>query len=166
MLKSDLNLNRPVWYRGKGSGGGHAFVFDGYDSNNYFHVNWGWGGYCDEYYLIDNLNPGPGGAGSGSSGVYNAEQGAVFGIHPSDCIADAPTNLTYTQNGSNVTLSWLEASGAIGYKVYCNGNCVGHTTSTTYTHHAPFGSAVYYVRSLDANSELSLSSNTVTVTVG
>ena len=82
MLKSDLDLSRPILYDGIGSGGGHAFVFDGYNSDDYFHVNWGWSGTYDEYYSIDNLNPGTGGTGSGSTGIYNDYQGAVFHIHP------------------------------------------------------------------------------------
>lgn len=28
----------------------HAFIIDGYDSNGYYHVNWGWGGSYDGYY--------------------------------------------------------------------------------------------------------------------
>lgn len=28
----------------------HCFVVDGYDTNNYLHVNWGWAGDCDGYY--------------------------------------------------------------------------------------------------------------------
>ena len=165
MLKADLNLNRPIWYCGSGSGGGHAFVFDGYNNNNYFHVNWGWGGYCDEYYSINNMNPGPGGTGSGSNGIYNDYQGAIFGIHPSDCTANAPSNLTYTQNGRNVTLSWSAASGASSYKVYRNNGFIGNASSTSYSDTAPYGSSVYYVRSVDSQGRLSLSSNAVTVTV-
>ena len=165
MLKADLNLNRPIWYCGSGSGGGHAFVFDGYNNSNYFHVNWGWGGYCDEYYVINNLNPGPGGTGSGTNGIYNDNQGAVFGIRPSECSASVPSNLTYSQNGRNVTLSWSAATGASSYKVYRNGNFIGNVSSTTYTETAPFGSSVYYVRSVDSQGRLSLSSNAVTVTV-
>ena len=165
MLKNDLNLNRPIWYHGTGSGGGHAFVFDGYNSNNYFHVNWGWGGYCDEYYAINNLNPGPGGIGSGTNGIYNDDQGAIFGIRPSECTANAPSNLTYSQNGCNVTLSWSTASGASSYKVYRNNNFLGNVSSTSYLDIAPYGSSVYYVRSVDSQGRLSLSSNAVTVTV-
>ncbi len=165
MLKADLNLNRPIWYNGRGSGGGHAFVFDGYNSNNYFHVNWGWGGYCDEYYVISNLNPGPGGIGSGDNGIYNEDQGAVLGIRPSECTADAPSNLTYSQNGRNVSLSWTAASGASSYQVYCNNSFIGNVSSTSYTGIAPYGSSVYYVRSVDSQGRLSLSSNAVTVTV-
>ena len=105
LLKTELNNSRPIQYHGSGSGGGHSFVFDGYNNNNYFHVNWGWSGSCDEYYAISNLNPGPGGTGSGAYGIYNNNQGAVIGIHPSGSTANAPTNLTYSQNGRTVTLS-------------------------------------------------------------
>ena len=39
MIKSDLDLQRPVQYSGSGSGG-HAFVCDGYDDNDLLHFNW------------------------------------------------------------------------------------------------------------------------------
>ena len=165
MLKTDLNQNRPIQYSGSGSGGGHSFVCDGYNSNNYFHFNWGWGGYCDEYYTINNLNPGPGGTGSGTNGIYNDNQGAVFGIRPSECSANAPSNLTYSQNGRNVTLSWSVASGASSYKVYRDNSFIGNVSSTSYTDIAPYSTSVYYVRSVDSQGRLSLSSNAVTVTV-
>ena len=165
MLKADLDLSRPVWYSGIGTGGGHAFVFDGYNSNNYFHVNWGWGGYCDQYYSINNMNPGPGGIGSGSNGIYNNNQGAVFGIRPSDCTANVPANLTYSQNGRDVTLSWSAATGASSYKVYRNNSFLGNVSSTSYSDIAPYGTSVYYVRSVDSQGRLSLSSDAVTVTV-
>ena len=165
MLKSELQLNRPIQYHGTGSGGGHSFVCDGYNSDDYFHFNWGWSGYCDEYYLINNLNPGPGGIGSGNNGIYNEGQGAIFGIHPSECTASAPTNLTFTQDGRNVTLAWTAANGATNYKIYRNMSLIETTTSTTYDDLALFGNNVYYVRSVDANGDMSLSSNEVTVTV-
>ncbi|MBR4468827.1 MAG: C10 family peptidase [Bacteroidales bacterium] len=165
MLKAELDLNRPIQYHGTGSGGGHSFVCDGYNSDDYFHFNWGWSGYCDEYYLVNNLNPGPGGIGSGSNGIYNEGQGAIFGIHPSECTASAPANLTFTQDGRNVTLAWTAADGAANYKIYRNMSLIGTTTSTTYDDIALFGDNVYFVRSVDANGDLSLSSNEVTVTV-
>lgn len=165
MLKEDLNLNRPIQYHGSGSDGGHSFVCDGYNSDDYFHFNWGWSGNCDAYYSINNLNPGPGGTGSGAYGIYNNSQGAIFGVHPSANDA-MPTNLTYTLTGlQNLTLSWTAANGAASYNIYRNSILVGNTTETTYTETAPFGNNVYYIRSVDANGELSLSSNTVTVTI-
>ena len=165
MLKSELDLHRPIQYHGNGSGGGHSFVCDGYNSDNYFHFNWGWGGYCDDYYLIDNLNPGPGGIGSGSNGIYNDSQGAIFGVHPSSNNA-SPTDLNYSVTGlQTCTLSWSVATGVASYNIYRNGALVGNTETTTFTEAAPFGTNVYWVRSVDANGELSLSSNTVTVTI-
>ena len=165
LLKSDLDQNQPIQYQGDGPGAGHSFVCDGYDSDNLFHFNWGWGGNCDAYYNVNNLNPGPGGIGSGSYGIYNDDQGGVFGVHPSDCTADAPTNLTYTQSGRDITLSWDEASGAVSYNLYHNSSFVGNSTTTSYTDVAPFGNATYYIRSVDSDGELSLSSNPVSVTV-
>src|SRR5690606_15418758 len=35
LLKTELDASRPILYAGFGSGGGHAFVCDGYDNNNY-----------------------------------------------------------------------------------------------------------------------------------
>ena len=83
LLKNELDNSRPIEYAGIGQGGGHAFVCDGYDANNYFHFNWGWSGYYDGYFNIDNLNPGTGGTGSGASN-YNQYQQIVYGIEPQD----------------------------------------------------------------------------------
>lgn len=82
MLKNELNNGRPVFYVGFGSGGGHAFVCDGYNNSNYFHFNWGWSGSCDGYYSVNNLTPGSGGTGAGSGSYTNSQQ-AVIGIQPS-----------------------------------------------------------------------------------
>lgn len=81
LLKTELDAGRPILYEGFGSGGGHCFVADGYDKNNYFHFNWGWGGYCDAYFRINALDPEGTGIGGGSGG-YNSGQGAVIGIEP------------------------------------------------------------------------------------
>ena len=61
MLRNELNAGRPIFYQGlpEDGGEGHAFVFDGYDSQGYFHVNWGWGGNDDDMYLSSVLDPGP-----------------------------------------------------------------------------------------------------------
>lgn len=81
MLKTDIDAGRPIQYAGFGQGGGHTWVCDGYDANNYFHMNWGWGGTYDGYFSLNNLAPGTGGAGGGS-GNFNSGQHALFGIEP------------------------------------------------------------------------------------
>lgn len=57
MMKRELNHLRPIFYTGAGSLSIHAFVCDGYDDEGYFHMNWGWGGNADGYFLLSNLNP-------------------------------------------------------------------------------------------------------------
>jgi hypothetical protein len=80
IMLSELDNGRPVEYGGIGQGGGHAWVMDGYDGN-FFHMNWGWGGFQDGYFTLNNLNPSTGGTGAGNSG-YNSFQQAVIGIQP------------------------------------------------------------------------------------
>ncbi len=81
LLKTELNANRPIIYAGFGSGGGHCFVADGYDYNNYIHFNWGWGGAYDGYFSINALNPSGTGTGGGSGG-YNSGHQAIIGVKP------------------------------------------------------------------------------------
>jgi hypothetical protein len=81
LLKTELDASRPILYAGFGSGGGHCFVADGYDNNDYIHFNWGWGGAYDGYFQINALNPSGTGTGGGSGG-YNSGHQAVIGIEP------------------------------------------------------------------------------------
>lgn len=84
MLKTELDAGRPIFYAGFGEGG-HAFICDGYNNNNYFHFNWGWSGYCDGNYSLSDLTPGTGGTGAGN-GSYTINQQAVIGIKPSTAL--------------------------------------------------------------------------------
>lgn len=61
-IYQELSNNRPVLYTGADAwgtigGGGHAFVFDGYNADGLVHVNWGWYGRNDGYYEVGLLNP-------------------------------------------------------------------------------------------------------------
>jgi hypothetical protein len=98
LLKAELDLNRPVWYRGDKSDAGHAWVCDGYQNSNYFHFNWGWGGYQDGYFYLDNMN-------------YNTDQAAIIKIFPTS-LPDgfqgfflSTNNLTIGGNGGSASLS-------------------------------------------------------------
>ncbi|MDO7847183.1 thiol protease/hemagglutinin PrtT [Hymenobacter sp. M29] len=81
LMKAEFDASRPVVYAGFGTGGGHCFVADGYDNNNFLHFNWGWGGAYDGYFQINALNPAGLGTGGGSGG-YNSNQQAIIGIQP------------------------------------------------------------------------------------
>ena len=69
----------PALYSGASDEGGHAFVVDGYDGNGYFHINWGWSGLCNGYYLLTALNPTQQGTG-GYMGGYNYDQSLIYDI--------------------------------------------------------------------------------------
>lgn len=58
MLRSQLDQQIILQYAAYDENSGHAFVCDGYSDNDYFHFNWGWGGYYNGFYYINNLNPG------------------------------------------------------------------------------------------------------------
>ena len=73
LLRRELENNRPVYYSGHGTGG-HAFVLDGYQETNHFHVNWGWGGGYNGYFYLSALNPG--------SMNFTSSQQAIMGMIP------------------------------------------------------------------------------------
>lgn len=102
MLTTDLDASRPVIYTGRGEGGGHCFICDGYNNSDQFHFNWGWGGYCDGFYAINSLEPGTGGIGSGN-GTYNESQSAIFGIEPNAGLFAIPNALTFSGLGDSKT---------------------------------------------------------------
>ena len=54
MVREQFDMGWPMYYGGCDNGGCHAFVCDGYDDNDMFHFNLGWGGSSDGWYLIDD----------------------------------------------------------------------------------------------------------------
>ncbi len=84
MIYSELADARPVILGGQSSNGGHSFVCDGYkyDSEaDYFHINWGWGGSGDGYFLLSVLSPYNDGVGNMSKlDGFSYDQDAVIGI--------------------------------------------------------------------------------------
>lgn len=71
LLKKELDECRPIQYNGADEdGNGHSFIVDGYDSNSYFHFNFGWSGIGNGYYV------------SAVAKDYSNSQTAVIGIAP------------------------------------------------------------------------------------
>lgn len=79
-ITNDLALNKPVILCGGGSAGRHCWVCDGsyyhseWDANGgwsvqLFHMNWGWNGYCNDYFALSNLTP---------SGNYNFSSNLIL----------------------------------------------------------------------------------------
>jgi len=74
MIKDDLDQGQPIEYLGTGADGGHAWVCDGYQEPDYFHMNWGWGGSYNGYFYLTALNPG--------GSTFNGNQAIAFNIEP------------------------------------------------------------------------------------
>lgn len=102
LIYNELKNGRPVLYSGSNPGGGHAFVCDGYDGQGYYHINWGWEGYCNGYFKLMVLNPGGGGTGSGDANSgYSMAQGAIVGIQKA-------TSETYERRTLSLEDFWVD----------------------------------------------------------
>lgn len=76
LMYEEVSAGRPIIFSGSSqTGGGHTFILDGADDENRYHINWGWGGDFNGYFLIDALNP----TGVQERG-YNWYQTAICGI--------------------------------------------------------------------------------------
>lgn len=97
-IQTDINNGRPIIYGGQGTGG-HAFNLDGYQGTDYFHFNWGWSGYYNGYFYLNDLTPG--------THNYTNEQEAIFQIIP-NVQCDVTLNASTTGNHEALCNVYLE----------------------------------------------------------
>jgi hypothetical protein len=108
MLKESFDLGWPVYYSGFSNSGGHAFVCDGYDDDDLFHFNWGWGGSSDGWFVIDEID-------------YASWAQAIFNFVPTnvyDYMPMQPENFEVISLGDNnfsATLSWTNPTQDIHF---------------------------------------------------
>ena len=118
MLKNELDNRRPMLYRGVSSQGGHCFICDGYDTNDYFHFNWGWGGQSNGYYTLT--------AGTSRSNKFSQYQCAVIGIKPADGTGPAKNYRLY-MNSDLKAINTSSSSSSIDVNPYIYGNSMSFT---------------------------------------
>lgn len=106
MLKAELDQSHPVYYSGSSESSGHAFVFDGYDNNDYFHINLGWSGSGNDYYSLADV------AG------YHGNQAAVMNIVPLDIHADSNGIIYVRDDGDGDGSSWANATNKLEYAAF------------------------------------------------
>lgn len=82
ILIGDLQAGRPVYFTGGPTNSGHAFVCDGYDGEGLFHINWGWSGKADGYFLVTNLTPSEAGTGGLANTGYSLNLLMIHNIKP------------------------------------------------------------------------------------
>lgn len=160
MVYSILAGGHAAYYDGvtKDHSAGHAFVVDGYQSKGYFHLNWGWGGQSNGYFLLDALDPLSQGIG-GSDGAFNDMQGMLYNLKPIEEGSEvaptffcdgtfAPSSTSATKGGKvsftssgfwNVSCDTI-ASARYGVKfVSPDGTFYYATVSTPYQNLPPYG---------------------------
>ncbi len=109
-LKGELDQSRPVYYAGQddSGNGGHAYVCDGYDENDYFHFNWGWSGRDNAFCAIGALNT--------TKYAFNSSNNAILDLYPqTENYGQRPDRIEkfeITENDSHngVTLTWNNPS--------------------------------------------------------
>ncbi len=150
LIIDEIDNSRPILYHGQSPDGGHAFVLDGYNDEGYVHINWGWNGMSNGYFMLHALTPEKQGVG-GFSGGYNTGQGAVFGIQPNKgnkTAIEITASGIYIDNEREYDLGeqistvvtalanagWSTASFSAGFMIYdSNDNLVETVNSGNYT---------------------------------
>ncbi len=113
-IDGELDSFRPMIYHGQdtNNGGGHAWVCDGRDAFEHYHMNWGWGGCSDGYYNLDDLNP----TVCNDDMNFNDDTGILHYIYPPNCVGNL--NITtlpstvHPEAAHTITASCIVPSGA------------------------------------------------------
>ena len=106
MVREQFDMGWPMYYGGCQDGGCHAFVCDGYDDNDYYHFNLGWGGGSDGWYLIDDA-------------PYTHPADAMFNFVPAEVYNQTPsqpadfTTVPVNDTDLKVRLSWTNPTATL-----------------------------------------------------
>ena len=123
LIGGEIRAGRPVVYTGSSSSGGHAFVLDGVRGSRY-HINWGWGGQSNGYFLFGHLAFGM----NGSTSSFDEMNNALIGVYPIvrnettatvEVVPDDPAHGTVKGSGTYSVDSprvLLYATAAAGYR--------------------------------------------------
>ena len=127
-IYSELAEGRPVIYSGSKASSGHAFICDGYDGEGMFHINWGWDGLSNGYYLLNVLNPDAQGTGAASEAYgYIYSQYVVCGIEPGE------GGSVFALTAGNVALNnavTVRVSSNANFKATVSGRFYNYTNQT------------------------------------
>ena len=143
VVKKELDASHPLLFSGQGSAGGHCFVADGYDTNNFFHINWGWGGVSDGYFDVDAMNPSALGTGGGSGG-FNTMQSVVSVVKDETMTGDSGHMplMIYNMFGYDGQVKPVQSSLKKGEQLDVNVKCIANM-STVHDFNGGISVAIY-----------------------
>ena len=130
-IYAELEAGRPVAYGGNKQSAGHAFVCDGYDGDGRFHINWGWAGKSNGYFLLNLLNPNDEGIGSAAGAYgYVKGQGAAIGLEPGNDGNEGTAAFTFEDLAINSTNTTRSAASS-NFSVTVSGKFINYTNVTS-----------------------------------
>ena len=164
-MKESLDNGCPIPYASKNTGTGdarHMFVIDGYTTEGYYHINFGWNGYANGWHKLDEIKP------ADSNGNLTGDNYSWVGDATSTSAHKAFFNLAPKTDKYIVRAT---ADPATMGTVSINGGTAGTTASAeinenftaTLTAHPAEG---YALASWTKNGEIVGTKNTLQVKVG
>ncbi len=90
IIDNELANNRPVFYAANDIEGGHQFICDGSNEDGLYHINWGWGGYADNFFDISILDYRQPSNPSSDSDGYTRFATMIIGVTPDNGKVDEP----------------------------------------------------------------------------
>jgi hypothetical protein len=120
LIVNELNAGRPVLYSGQDTGniGGHAWVCDGYDVNGNLHMNWGWGGMDNGYFLTSDLDPGAENWSWSDVAIIGIKPGAVTTSSINTVAPDMEYTLYPNPASSNISIKGNNTNARVDYIIY------------------------------------------------
>lgn len=129
MMCAEIDAGRPVIYSGATKNDeGHAWIVDGYKSNGYLHINWGWGGDYDGFFLPDRMIL--------QTNLFDCELDAVIKIKPA---TNTPLLWTLQSSGFSHSYRGIQNISAVDEQVawasaydgiISNGQCMDFCRTT------------------------------------
>lgn len=128
-IQHDLSTGHPILCGGQSvEKYGHFFVMDGYmlagngdeeTATPYYHLNWGWSGSCNGYFLLDHFQPSSAGTG-GSNVNYSYVLRLTMGIRPDD---GQPDGVVFGATSVESSISEVEVNDYVYLHAVRVSNC-------------------------------------------
>ncbi len=126
IIYNEIKNKRPILYGGSTkTNEGHAFVFDGINTDGNVDVNWGWGGACDGWYDIFDLTPIGLGDEFSSGTTFSEGNDMILGFdpHPDATGSDfsiwgTDTNCSFSISSENKLSITMTAFYNFAYKTF------------------------------------------------
>ena len=121
--------------------GRHIFILDGYTENNYFHFNFGWNGYGNGWYTLDNVRP-------DDESDYSTQQRAYLYVIPNRTKRTVTANVSPAGAGS-VTVNGNANSAEVIENTYATLTATANS-GYTFSHWSKGGAQVSTERTYKA----------------